>query len=216
MDHDAMGRHVQGLLKFRQKLEELFGKDDDAGSALAGRLDTIEKSIAELGARLDAKGGGDVSIELGELGSRVAEIGETVAGLQVSKDEAESFSTRLHDMLTFFETNQAALEAVLSIGDGLVETDDTKGAAAGSGTGPLAAGSAAGSVGTEGSTATGGAAGASAGAGGGNAPGTANLTGEAAPVTAGPSDANAAPAAAAEPAAAEPAAGSDNSPSSLS
>jgi hypothetical protein len=210
MDHDAMGRHVQGLLTFRKKIEELLGGSDGA-AAFAGRLDTVEKSVAELGARVDASkdAAGDGVKELDaakleELGNHVAELAETVTGLQQRLEERDpqvkEGIERLGEMVAWFEENRSALETMLSIGDGLVETE----------------GSTAGATGTEGSAATGAAAGASAGAGGGNAPELAKPASEAAPVTAGPSDANAAPAAAAEPAAAEPAAGSDNGPSSLS
>jgi len=115
MDLEVIHRHVTGLLKFKERIEALLeGAEAGSGTAaevLSGRIDDVRKELAELA--------------------------EHVTALQVSKDEAESFSGRLGAMLDWFETNREGLEVLLSIGGDLVgktgTIDALHGGAGGSG-----------------------------------------------------------------------------------
>lgn len=64
-----------------------------------------------------------LSSRIDELSRNLTDIGEHVAALQVSKDEAETFSERLTTMLDWFEANREGIEVLLSIGDDM-KVDD--------------------------------------------------------------------------------------------
>jgi hypothetical protein len=102
MDIDLIAKHMPGLLEFKKRVEALLeGAEAGSGTAaeaLNGRIDDVRKELSDLG--------------------------EHVAALQVSKDEAESFSERLTGMLDWFEANREGLEVLLSIGDDLAPKPD--------------------------------------------------------------------------------------------
>lgn len=213
MDHDAMGTHVRGLMKFRERAEKAIAfyeqmqagaKDAPTAAAEDPRLGDLESHVAELAESVTAlqqKGDGQSGTEVSALGERVGQLDQRIAdidqrlqALQVSKDE--SFSGRLTTMLDWFDTNREGLEVLLSL-DG--EPDQT-----GTGT----------DVGPADQS---GSAGAGGGAGGAQDGSGASVSGAG---TTGPSESSAAPAAPvadlsndpsarAEAAVAEPAAGTD-------
>jgi hypothetical protein len=98
MDIDAMGKQLSGLLAFKKRIEELLDGGADAGTGTAAEA---------------------ISAQIGGLRKDLSDISDDVAALQASKAEATDMSTRLSDMLTWFEANKGGLDVLLSIGDSL-------------------------------------------------------------------------------------------------
>lgn len=100
MDIDAMGKHVQGLLKFKQEFEQLLR---NAGHDIAGETGSVS-AIDRLAA---AEG-------------HLTELGETVAGIQQQLESLPDLVEGLagvKDMAAWFAENRSGLEVLLSIGD---------------------------------------------------------------------------------------------------
>lgn len=148
MDHDLMGKQVENLLSFKKRAEEAIafyegiraagglptapagvGLSDDQIEKLkgdlteffrplTGRLDAFENFRDNAVGTLDALQDFRVDVS-----AKLEGMPERLSALEVSKAEAESFSDRLHSMLTFFEENRESLEILLSL-DGEPDAPD--------------------------------------------------------------------------------------------
>lgn len=116
MDLDVIAKHMPGLLEFKKRVEALL-EAADAGSGSA--TEALSNQVTDLRSALGKIGDDVAALQVLRSGDdkKLTDIGEQVSALQVSKEEAESFSERLTTMLDWFEANRDGLEVLLSIGD---------------------------------------------------------------------------------------------------
>lgn len=104
MEVDIMGRHVTGLLAFKEKVEAIIataeGGEQTAAEHLSGRIDGLAGKIEGLDAWMTG-----VTPKIEELLGLKADVEEKLSGVA--------------DMLAWFGENRAALEVLISIGDDL-------------------------------------------------------------------------------------------------
>lgn len=125
MDLDVVHRQVQGLQKFKERVEAFLANSGvdlaaEAGDqALSTRMTALEEHVASVQKTLD-----DLAPKLADLPA----ILEGVTSLQKALADAEAentagqpahdaFQARLDGLLTWFDDRKAGLETLLSIGD---------------------------------------------------------------------------------------------------
>lgn len=103
MDHDVMHRHVQGLVKFKDRFEKV-----------------LEWAEAQMTAAADApavSGETPTADQIAEVRKDLADLGEHLTTVQQAYETMATLAQNMTEMRNWFAENHEALDLLLSVGD---------------------------------------------------------------------------------------------------